>query len=209
MIIVVIQTLSAERFATYLSAAGHDQERASKLYVWNAHVGEAFHTPIQAVEVALRNRINAALIAKFGNNWWQDPVFLKVIDRERHLDLETVKKRIQKRGLSLVTGQIVAGLSFGFWVGMLQPQYNPRIWGSQLRPCFPHLPQTESRHSLFKVAGSIAFLRNRISHHEPIFKRDLLADFGELMTMMKWICPATHDFVRPHCRVPDLIRLKP
>lgn len=179
------------------------------MYIWNAHVGEAFHTPIQCVEVALRNSINKALIAQFGTDWWQDTSFKKAIDRERHTDLDTVQKRIKNRKLALATGQIVAGLSFGFWVGMLQPRYNPAIWGAQLRRCFPNLPQTETRESLFKSASSLAILRNRISHHEPIFKRNLSLDFSEAMKLLTWICPETHEWVRPHCRVPELLRRKP
>lgn len=142
---VVIQTLSSDRFSKYLLAAGGDTDRAIRLYVWNAHVGEAFHTPIQTVEVALRNSINHALVAKFGPDWWQDPVFLRVVDIERRQDLDTVKKRIRNRNQVLVTAQIVASLSFGFWASMLQPRYNPDIWSAQLRTSFPSLPATETR----------------------------------------------------------------
>jgi hypothetical protein len=206
---LIIQTLSIDRFGTYLTAANRDQDRALRLYIWNAQMGEAFHTPIQTVEVALRNGVNKALTAKFGADWWREPAFLRLIDRERQLDLQTVQKRINNRQLSMVTGQIVAGLSFGFWVGMLQPRYNPEIWGAHLRKSFPNLPATESRHSLFKTASAVAGLRNRISHHEPIFKRNLSDDFSTVMRMLKWICPATHDWIRPHCRVPELLRKKP
>ncbi|MDP2354981.1 MAG: hypothetical protein Q8M31_02835 [Beijerinckiaceae bacterium] len=205
----MIETLSTERFATYLKAAGYNRDRAMRLYVWNAHVGEAFHTPIQTVEVALRNGVNKALRSTFGDYWWADEKYRKTIDRERHSDLDTVEKRIRKRGLTMVNGQVVAGLSFGFWVGMLQPRYNPALWGAQLRPCFVKLPATETRDSLFKSASAIAGLRNRISHHEPIIARDLSADFAEIMKLLGWICPDTREWVRPHCRVPELIRSKP
>ena len=97
----------------------HDPNQALELYVWNAKIGETFHTPIQATEIALRNRINSTLLAKYGDNWWSEPAFVKLADRERQLDLDTVKRRIERRGLPLVTDQIVAGLSFGFWVGVL------------------------------------------------------------------------------------------
>jgi hypothetical protein len=113
------------------------------------------------------------------------------------------------QGLPLITAQIVAGLSFGFWVGLLQPKYNPALWSSHLRVAFPHLPATETRVTLFKYAGDVATLRNRISHHEPIFKRDLLLDFGELMKLLAWICPDTGAWIRPHCQVPALMRSKP
>lgn len=116
MVQAVIDTISPNRFGTYLSAAAHDPERALRLYLWNAQIGEAFHLPIQAVEVALRNKISTILAAKFGHDWWCAAEFEDLIDREREQDLATVKRRIESKGLALVTGQIVAGLSFGFWV---------------------------------------------------------------------------------------------
>jgi hypothetical protein len=209
MYAVVIRTLSVDRFDTYLKAAGHDIDRAIRLYVWNAQIGSSFHIPIQAVEVALRNTINNALVAKFGADWWRNQAFTKLFDRERRTDMDMVIRRIQRKGLPLITAQIVAGLSFGFWVGLLQPKYNPDVWSSQLRVAFPHLPATETRVTLFKYAGDVATLRNRISHHEPIFKRDLLTDFGELMKLLAWICPDTSSWIRPHCQVPALMRSKP
>lgn len=209
MFAVVIQTLSADRFDTYLKAAGHDQDRAIRLYIWNAQIGASFHVPIQAVEVALRNTINHALMAKFGAVWWKEPSFTRLFDRERHTDMDMVVRRIQRKGLPLITAQIVAGLSFGFWVGLLQPKYNPDLWSSHLRVAFPHLPPNETRGTLFKYAGDVATLRNRISHHEPIFKRDLLLDFGELMKLLAWICPDTGAWIRPHCHAPALMRVKP
>lgn len=209
MITVVIQTLSTDRFDTYLKAAGHDADRALRLYIWNAKVGAAFHTPIQAVEVALRNSINRALVAKFGANWWQNQTFTGLLGAERLADLDMVKRRIRSKRLPVVTAQIVAGLSFGFWVGLLSPSFNPALWSSELRTAFPNLPAGETRGTLFKYAGDVATLRNRISHHEPIFKRDLLLDFSELMKLLAWICPPTETWIRPHCEVPALVREKP
>ena len=67
----MVSTISRERFSTYLTGAGHDESRALALYLWNAQVGAAFHIPLQAVEVALRNSVNHALVAKFGAEWWK------------------------------------------------------------------------------------------------------------------------------------------
>jgi hypothetical protein len=205
----VIQSLSPERFNTYLVAAGHDQTRALKLYIWNAHVGEAFHTPIQAAEVSLRNKIDHALTTRFGTNWWKDTSFRAILDREGTSDMEAVFRRLTKKGIPIVTSQVVAGLSFGFWVAVLQPRFNPDVWSSQLRLSFPDLPPTETRHSLCSQASKIAFLRNRISHHEPIFNRNLSLDYSDLMKFLTWVCPSTQTWIRPQCRVPALLRLKP
>jgi len=205
----VYSALSLERLGTYLKAAGHDPERALQLYMWNAQIGEAFHVPIQAVEIALRNRISLALTDQFGRDWWRSQPFLDVVDDERRRDLDEAQRRIQYRGLTLGTPQIVASLSLGFWVGLLQPHYNPTIWGAQLRTAFPALPKGRARKSLAKSASRTAYLRNRIWHHEPIFKEDLSRDFATVMELLRWICPDTAAWIRPHCRVPDLLRQKP
>jgi hypothetical protein len=86
-IAAILGAISPDRFGTYLSAAGHDQARALRLYLWNAQLGEAFHLPIQAVEVGLRNSINLGLINTFGQDWWQDKALEAMLDVERRGEL--------------------------------------------------------------------------------------------------------------------------
>lgn len=201
--------ISTERMGTYLVASGHDQQRAAKLYIWNALVGEAFHLPIQAVEVGLRNRINHALTAKFGSEWWNCQAYLDLIDAERLDDLNLVRSRIKRRKQTLGTGQIVAGLSFGFWVGMLAKRYNPDLWSGHLHSSLLHFPKDRGRKSLALEAGEIVTLRNRIWHHEPIFKRNLSDDYRRVMQCLEWLCPIKHAWIKPHCKVPQILRQKP
>ena len=209
MVAPVINTISLRRFDTYLHAAGHNQKRALDLYIWNAKLGASFHIIIQAVEVALRNRINQALVSEFGHNWWQDQNFLRMIDHDRTRDIKTVTARIKHKGVILDTGQIVAGLSFGFWVGMLKPRYNPAIWGKHLHLSFPSLPAEKDRESLFRLGREIADFRNRISHHEPLLRADAMHLYSEILTMISWLCPDTAQWIRPLCEVPRIVRQKP
>lgn len=209
MVVRIIDTMSHPRFGTYLYATGKNRDRALLLYLWNAKLGASFHPPLQAVEVALRNRINHALMAEFGPDWWKEAKFCGLIDRERTSDLATVKTRIRRKKLKLETDQIVAGLSFGFWVGMLQPKYNPVIWSAHLRTSFPHLPAAQDRQTLFKAAGVIAGFRNRISHHEPLLKTDAMLQYSQIMKFLHWLCPKTAEWVRPQCEVAKIVRLKP
>jgi hypothetical protein len=201
--------ISTRRFATYLTAAGFDERRALRLYMWNAQLGEAFHTPLQAVEVGLRNCVNDALSQAFTPNWWECANLFRLLDEERKGDLATVSRRIRNRGLELCTDQVVAGLSLGFWVGLLDGRYNPAIWSKHLRTSFPHFPEGRGRKSLFTEAGKVATLRNRISHHEPLIARNISQDFATAMVLLEWICPATAAWVRSHCRVPAILRQKP
>jgi hypothetical protein len=202
-------SVSSDRLATYLTAAGFDEERALRLYLWNATIGEAFHLPIQAVEVGLRNCINLALHAEFGVDWWKSGRFLGLIDHERTIDISMAERRIRNRGHTPVTGQIVATLSFGFWVGMLQPRFNATIWTKHMARSFAHLPDTKFRSDLAASAKRTADLRNRIWHHEPIFRENLSDEFRNVMELLNWICPAKATWIRPNCRVLGLLRQKP
>lgn len=201
--------ISDERLGTYLTAAGFDADRALRLYLWNAEVGEAFHLPIQAVEVALRNRVQVAIAREFGTDWWKSLKLLAALDDDRKADLALVLKRIRNRKLNLGPGQIVAGLSFGFWVGMLQKRYNPLIWGGRLHAAFPDYPANRNRASLAQAASRVAWLRNRIWHHEPIIRLDLSAEYGTVITLLTWLSAPKAGWIRSRSRVPELLRLKP
>lgn len=202
-------SISDARLSTYLRAAGFDEARALDLYLWNVRLGEAFHLSIQAVEVALRNRVSEVLVQEFGSDWWLSERLLAVLDDERRQDLALVLTRIRNRKLLQDHGQVVAGLSFGFWVALLHKKYNPMIWSRHLRGGFPDLPSDRSRKSLELASRRVAQLRNRIWHHEPIIKLDLSAEYGNLMTVLEWISWPKADWIRRNSRVPTLLREKP
>lgn len=203
------EVISPLRLGTYLNAAGHDAERAVRLYLWNAQVGEAFHIPIQSVEVGFRNRVSDGLAAHFGANWWQDARFLALAERKRHDDIDLVKRRLISKGKAVETGQIIAGLSFGFWVAMLDGRYHPGLWSRRLVEAFPHMPRSINRRVVHREVREIAEFRNRIWHHEPIFRRDLSSDYSRCMTVMEWLCPVKAAWIKPHCRFPQMLREKP
>jgi hypothetical protein len=106
-------------------------------------------------------------------------------------------------------GQVVAGLSFGFWVGMLQRRYNPPIWSKHLRHSFPFLPPKIGRDDILDKARKVATLRNRISHHEPLISRDISGDYANVMEFLGWLCPTKIKWIRTHCRLPEVLRQKP
>jgi hypothetical protein len=190
-------------------ASGHDEDRALALYVWNARLGESFHLPIQAVEIALRNRVNDVLTVCYGAEWWKDANFLAVADRKQISSLDEVKQRITRRNGPMVTGQIVAGLSFGFWVSSLDRRFNPTVWSAHLRRGFPHLPHGVKRGDLQTAVRSIADFRNRIWHHEPIFKDNISERYSHCMKTLGWLCPTKVAWIRPQCAVMAVLRAKP
>lgn len=201
--------LSEPRFNTYLKAAGHDWNRAWQLYLWNAKLGEAFHLPIQTVEVSLRNRLCSVFTERYGPEWGTSTTFEKMLDDKLQRDLNTARIRIEKKKKPLVNGQIVAGLSFGFWVGMLHSRYYPQIWSSDLGKAFKYLPENTEHKLVSKRFSEIARLRNRISHHEPIINRNISGDYAQILRAIDWMCPHSGKLIRPHCRIPVVMRQKP
>lgn len=204
------RTVSTPRWRTYLIAAGFREEVAHSLYLWNAAIGQSFHFPLQAAEVALRNVVNDALVDVAGPGWWNDAEGRVLLGRERCEDIDKCANRLRRKyGREPDTGQIVASLTLGFWAAMLKREYNRRIWDAHTRDAFPQLGPNESIRHVSGMANDIQDLRNRIFHHEPLIGRDLSGDYGNILRLVGWICPITRDWVRHHATVPGVIRLRP
>nr|BDF97392.1 hypothetical protein [Pseudomonas aeruginosa] len=58
---------------------------------------------------------------------------------------------------------------------------------------------------LDKVRG----IRNRIAHHEPIFQRNLAADYARMIRLVKWRCPRTAAWLNEVESVRALIKKRP
>ena len=57
-----------------------------------------------------------------------------------------------------------------------------------------------------KVAGNCF---TGFFHHEPLIARDALQDFSTVMGLLEWIGHVKAAWIRPHCRVPLVVREKP
>lgn len=68
--------LSLERFGRYLDWANGDRSRAIELYTLNTLISESLYTPLQMLEVALRNRIHAVMTEPVNESWFHEPGLL-------------------------------------------------------------------------------------------------------------------------------------
>lgn len=73
--------VSEERFATYMTHAGGDEELAWRLYEWNLSVSAALMTPLNMLEVMLRNRLHAAGARSFGSRWLTTSTHFRAAER--------------------------------------------------------------------------------------------------------------------------------
>jgi hypothetical protein len=210
-------SLSAPRMATYMREAGHKRLYAAQLYKWNAQLAGALVFSLHIAEISLRNALHQGLTAEFGANWPFDGR-LRGIARsssQLHRFVErAVKKsesRIGSEGKTRTTDQVVANMSFEFWTGILHQDYGVDVWDKHLRAVFPNLAGHEGRADVESLALSVKSLRNRVSHHEPVFGAavDLTRRHGEIIRLIRLRNQQTSRWVRDHSRVMSVLREKP
>ena len=199
-------SLSRERLSTYLAAVRGHREKAIRLYVWNTAISAAFYEPLQGLEVALRNAIHRRLAEQYGPAWYDNP--------NAKLDSGAMRRIAKSRGYGDSPSQIVAKLSFGFWVSLLGPgghiankhkaNYEMTLWRPALRKAFAHCTPL-TRKQAHRPLNALRQLRNRIAHHEPIFARKLTMDHERILDVTGWISPATRTWIEHYSRVSIMI----
>src|SRR5579871_5688395 len=66
------KTLTRERLEKYLQETNQDLDAALKLYEQNTRISESFYTPLQCVEICLRNSIHYQLSNAYGEEWFRN-----------------------------------------------------------------------------------------------------------------------------------------
>ena len=191
--------LSLERFERYLAWAGGDRERAIELYTLNTRISESLYTPLQSLEVALRNRIHVVMTEALGCEGWfhQAGVLLNDHQPEQLTKATDDLKAVNK---TPTPGRIVAALSFGFWTAMFGPVYEG-LWRATLRRIAAKPDGTGLRRKDFSgPLTPIRTIRNRIAHHEPIIMWDLRKHHRKVVELTRWLSPAAAAWCRENGR---------
>jgi Abi-like protein len=195
-------TVSEPRFARYLAETKGVQAAAINLYHWNTELSKSFYTSLQMWEVALRNKLNAFLCWKFDANWPYDTqrAIRQMTNNDRRKVEESIIRQRQLRGIQAVpTDAIVADLSAGFWVSLLNKSYDvPFSWRYNLARIFPG-EQTIPRSDAARLCDGLLDLRNRVAHHEPIYHLQLTDRRNELDRLLKAMCATTNAYVAASC----------
>lgn len=200
--------ISPDRLGTYRKAVGHDLDRALALYAWNMKLSASFMPLLGSAEICLRNLAMSRMTTVFGPQWWQSNAFLDILGTKGKGIVKRAEKKITTSGNPVDSGRMTAELTFGFWQNMLLPKYQTAVW-SPLHDNFPDLPAHVDQTALFNKCGIVRDLRNRISHHEPIFQRNISQDYAECLELISWLSTAKSVWIKPHCNVMALMRQKP
>lgn len=190
--------ISDERFTTYLELAGNDRRRALQLYTYNAALGSAFHGPLQALEVTLRNVVHDAITEERGTFWFEDPQ----LDEPQRDAVTVAKQELHWEKGPQTPGRIVAALNLGFWVALFAKRYEELLWRPTLHHCFDPTP---ARRRLHNQLNRLRRFRNRVAHHEPILQRRLQDDHDAILWVLGMLSPQTEAWVRHHSRVLEVL----
>ena len=195
-------TLSLERFARYLGWAVGDRDLALDLYALNTRLSEALYTPLQVLEVTLRNRIHVVLTEARHDRWFDDDGFLLVENQIRQL--AKVREESSDQGTEPAPGHIVSSLTFSFWTSMLARAYED-MWQTTLN----RIARREDgkglrRQALSHPLKSIRNLRNRVAHHEPILHWSLCKHYTNILEITGWLSPVAASWCKHHSRFPEV-----
>jgi hypothetical protein len=195
------RALSPARFEPYLKACGGDTPAALRLYWWNVEVSSAFYGPLHCLEVALRNALHDRLRQGYGRvDWWA----VASLDDEGRRRIAQANAELRRRGvIGCGADDVVAELTFGFWVSLLSRRYDRRFWVPTLHRAFPSY--RGRRDDLHRDLDTIRLFRNRVMHYEPIHDRPLPARHATLYRLLGYVDPDFAVEARRLDRVPEVL----
>jgi hypothetical protein len=198
--------LSAERLAEYRPNQADSDSDVLARYLWNIALGDALWSSLHIVEVVFRNRLHQALVGDRGTAWFDDS---QVVQIKRQVDdVVVAKEKLARAGKPITASRVVAELDFGFWTAFLKYSYETGdrpLWPSLIPKVFPNLNplgagpgRSKGRSALQTRFEFLRKLRNRISHHEPIWagqkvgpppipRRLLITDHAEALETIGWM----------------------
>lgn len=206
--------LSAARVGTYeVATTGTPQlPSALALYAWNAQVSASMLAPLHFCEVTIRNAVADAISAAHGPQWPWDAGFLRSLPNPPN-GYNPRRDLMSARAGKVSPGKVIPELKFIFWQTIFTSRFDARLWKQHLRTVLPHTDATKSvdqiRALVYAELEQLRKLRNRIAHHEPIFKRNLGDDFQKVYDLIAFRCPITAAWMEQNQQVQALIATKP
>lgn len=198
--------MSISRISTYQNASVNLNATALDLYAWNAKVSGALLMPLHICEVTLRNAVSEVLDISHPN-WIHSDGFKRRLSSHSKNDLVNAIDAANKKKCSDKKGQLIAKLTFGFWQHFFTKPYNS-MWNASLNVVFPNGGCLKP-HDIYQDLEQIRTLRNRIAHHEPIFKRRLNDDLNIILKITNFRCAETANWIKQHEEVTNVLKEKP
>lgn len=202
---------SSQRLEKYINLNNGDVMKVAAHYKANIALSESLYTSLSVFEVTLRNALSKELERMMGRKDWYSVFPSNPALKSLTSEVTVAIRHISQRGEMVSPDKIIAELTFGFWVTLLNSEYELSLWKS-LRLAFPHMPKKDrKRKNVSSPCNALRKLRNRVFHHESIcWDLDYITDIhNRLVMVLGWIntdMPSWLDEVDHFCKVVDEIR---
>jgi hypothetical protein len=134
-------------------------------------------------------------------------------DRSGRPQGKAYPRRLRLLCMTADAPHIVAELSFGFWTNLFGHRFDRALWLPGLRRVFPRFRRATgtalTRSLIAQRFHHLRKLRNRIAHHEPIFRRALEADYASLLEVADWMHPTLRAWIENVSACAELITARP
>lgn len=190
---------------------GGGAEESLGVYLWNKQLASAFLPALQIIEVSLRNAIYQSYIkyqekiiernfpqaqwnyqkGKIDKKWF-DSCFTAANNKEAFRSLEQAKRQLIVETKQASPENLISKLTFGFWVSMVDKKYDGQratyltLWPDLRGMVFPNAVDQNTKNplsinSIGNELKEINKIRNRLSHHEPLWKNNKAYQLGDIV----------------------------
>ncbi len=162
------KVFSTKRMERYFALYPNDEAKAIRHYECNLMLAESLYVSLSVMEVALRNALCRELETMTGREDWY--AIFSTTPELSNLNryITEAGQHITARCEQITPSKIVAELTLGFWVSLLNAEYERTLWHA-LRRAFPYMPRRErQRRNVSAPLNTFRRFRNRIFHNESI-----------------------------------------
>lgn len=142
-------------------------------YIENLQISKEFYIPLSILEVSLRNSLNSFFSKKVGPNWLFDKTFIKPYMQNK---IDTAVTILKQQGKDITQDNLIAELSFGFWIVLLKKPFQEYLRYKDLKEIFPNITIEKdikvTRHYIFTKVNNIRLFRNKVFHFDKIINKD-------------------------------------
>jgi len=186
---IISNAFSAQRLGKYTRLYAGDEAKVVAHYKANLALAESLYTSLSVFEVTLRNALSMQMERMMGRKDWYAVFPTTPALKSLTGEITTATKHISQRGEMVTPDKIIAELTFGFWVTLLNSEYELTLWKG-LRLAFPNMPKAQrKRKNVSAPCNALRKLRNRVFHHESIcWDLDYMEDVhGKLVQVLGWM----------------------
>ncbi len=215
------KAMSDERLGKYLNFADNNLEKALELHSWNCELAASLHTPVQYLELILRNACHTELQNIFGEDWFNNlptgpnpnlsprqnpPATDTDVWDYLHSEIKVVKGRLKNQQRNPDNPPcVVAGLSFGFWVAIFTKKLDDQFYRAGLYKILKSQRRTRKLRGKFhEKLERLKGLRNRIAHYEPLLHYDLVKAHALIITTATYIDEDSADWIKHHSKFTEV-----